>query len=107
MQSPGSGGGTPGGSNTLPPPGAVPPNPQGSIPPNPQGIPSNPPGSVPSMPGGTLGDQGGATQPGDQLGMTNCAPSGTDRGGLSNRSGQDLPGSNRSTPPPLLPPSGG
>jgi hypothetical protein len=46
--------------------------------------------------------------------MTDCPPSGTDRGGsdqggggLDNPSGQDIPGSERQTPPPLLPPSGG
>lgn len=100
LQNPNSGGGmTPGNPNIAPPPGSVPPNPQGSVPQNPQG-------SVPNLPG-TPGDQGGLTQPGDQFGMTDCPPSGTDRGGLNNRSGQDLPGSDRATPPPLLPPSGG
>lgn len=85
-------------------PGTLPPNSPGTVPPNPQGSGPN-----------TPGDQGGLNQPGsgDQFGMTDCPPSGTDRGGssqgggLDNRSGQDVPGSERQTPPPLLPPSGG
>lgn len=100
-------------------PGNLPPNSPGSVPPNPEGsVPPNPQGSVPNTPGMSPGDQGGGpNQPGvgnqDQLGTNDCPPSGTDRGGsnqgggLDNRSGQDVPGSDRQTPPPLLPPSGG
>lgn len=104
----------------LPPPGSVPPNPPGSIPPNPPGsIPPNPPGSIPQNPQGSVpGDQGGSfgrpdTGNRDQLGTTDCPPSGTDRGGLNqgggsdNPSGQEVPESEQQTPPPLLPPSGG
>ena len=99
------------------PPGTLPPNAPGSVPSNPEGsVPPNPEGSVPNTP--APGDQGGGLdQPGagDQFGTTDCPPSGTDRGGggmdqedgLDNRSGQDLPGSERQTPPPLLPPAGG
>lgn len=88
----------------LPPPGSVPPNPPGSIPPNPQG-------SIPGDQGGSFGQPDAGNR--DQSGMTDCPPSGTDRrglnqgGGLDNPSGQDVPGSERQTPPPLLPPSGG
>lgn len=93
-------------------PGNLPPNSPGSVPSTPQGsIPQSPQGSVPNTPS----DQGGLNQPGsgDQFGMTDCPPNSTDRGGLNqgggldNRSGQDLPGSDRQTPPPLLPPAGG
>lgn len=98
---------------SLPPPGSVPPNPPGSIPSNPPGtIPPNPQGSLPGDQGGSFGQPDAGNQ--NQFGMTDCPPSGTDRGGLNqggglgdNPSGQDLPGSERQTPPPLLPPSGG
>lgn len=107
------------------PPGSVPPNPPGSVPSDPPGsLPSNPPGSIPPNPQGSVpGDQGGSfgqPDPGnqdqfgqDQFGMTDCPP-GTDRGGgldqrdgLGGQPGQDIPGSERETPPPLLPPAGG
>jgi|GEM_PF-5811052 len=88
-------------------PGTLQPNSPGSVPPNPQGsVPPNPQGSIPNM-----GDQGGGlNQPGlgsgNQFGTTHCPPTGGDQGGLS-QGGHDVPGSNRQTPPPLLPPSGG
>lgn len=96
---------------SLPPPGSIPPNPPGSVPSNPPGsTPPNPQGSLPGDQGGSLGQPDAGNS--DQFGMTDCPPSGTDRGGLGqggldSPSGQDLPGSERRTPPPLLPPSGG
>jgi len=95
----------------LPPPGSVPPSPPGSVPSNPPGgIPPNPKGSVPGDQGGSFGQPDAGNR--DQFGMTDCPPSGTDRGGFDQRGGleepgQDVPGSERQTPPPLLPPAGG